>query len=70
MVDILSSGLAQALVTRCIAITAIYSVISYFVIRRHKSTVDNLKIKLPLLFVIFGIVMLINILYSLEKYTT
>jgi hypothetical protein len=69
MVDILSSDLAKELVTRCIAITAIYSIISYFVIRRYQSKVDNLKTKLPLLFVTFGIVMLINILYVLSKNT-
>ena len=69
MVDILSSDLAKELVTRCIAITAIYSIISYFVIRRYQSKVDNLKTKLPLLFVTFGVVMLINILYVLSKNT-
>jgi hypothetical protein len=67
MVDILSSELARELVTRCIAITAIFSIISYFVIRRYQSKVDDLKKKLPLLFVIFGVVMLINILYVLSK---
>ena len=67
MVDILSSDLAKELVTRCIAITAIFSIISYFVIRRYQTKVDNLKKKLPLLFVIFGVVMLINILYVLSK---
>lgn len=69
MVDILSSDLAKELVIRCIAITAIYSIISYFIIRRYQSKVDNLKTKLPLLFVTFGIVMLINILYVLSKNT-
>jgi len=67
MVDILSSELARELVTRCIAITAIFSIISYFIIRRYQSKVDDLKKKLPLLFVIFGVVMLINILYVLSK---
>ncbi|CUR52429.1 protein of unknown function [Nitrosotalea devaniterrae] len=69
MVDILSSVLAKELVTRCIAITAIFSIISYFIIRRYQSKVDNLKTKLPLLFVIFGVVILINILYVLSKNT-
>jgi len=69
MVDILSSDLARELVTRCIAITAIFSMISYFVIRRYQTKVDNLKKKLPLLFVVFGVVMLINILYVLSKNT-
>ena len=69
MVDILSSDLAKELVTRCIAITAIYSIISYFIIRRYQSKVDDLKKKLPLLFVTFGVVMLINILYVLSKNT-
>jgi len=67
MVDILSSELARELVTRCIAITAIFSIISYFIIRRYQAKVDDLKKKLPLLFVIFGVVMLINILYVLSK---
>jgi len=67
MVDILSSELARELVTRCIAITAIFSIISYFIIRRYQSKVDDLKKKLPFLFVIFGVVMLINILYVLSK---
>jgi len=67
MVDILSSELARELVTRCIAITTIFSIISYFIILRYQSKVDDLKKKLPLLFVIFGVVMLINILYVLSK---
>jgi len=67
MVDILSSELARELVTRCIAITAIFSIISYFIMRRYQSKVDDLKKKLPLLFVIFGVAMLINILYVLSK---
>ncbi len=69
MVDILSSELTKELVTRCIAITAIYSIISYFIIRKYQFTADNFKTKLPLLFVTFGIVMLINILYVLNKNT-
>jgi hypothetical protein len=69
MVDILSSVIARELVTRCIVITAIYSIISYFIIRRYQSTLDKIKTKLPLLFVTFGIVMLINILYVLSKST-
>ena len=67
MVDILSSDLARELVTRCIVITAIYSIISYFIIRKYQSTLDKLKTKLPLLFVTFGVVMLINILYVVSK---
>jgi len=69
MVDILSSNLAKELVTRCIIITGIYSIISYFIIRRYQSTLDKLKTKLPLLFVTFGVVILINILYVLSKNT-
>lgn len=69
MVDVLSSDIVKELVTRCIAITAIFSIISYFIIRRYQSKVDNLKTRLPLLFVIFGVVMLINILYVLSKNT-
>ena len=67
MVDILSSELAKELVTRCIVITAIYSIISYFIIQRYQSKLDSLKKKLPLLFVTFGIVILVNILYVLSK---
>ena len=67
VVDIFSSDLARELVTRCIAITSIFSIISYFVIRRYQTKVDDLKKKLPLLFVIFGVVMLINILYVLSR---
>jgi len=69
MVDIFSSDLARELVTRCIIITAVFSIISYFIIRRYQSTLDKLKTKLPLLFVTFGIVVLINILYVLSKNT-
>lgn len=69
MVDVLSSDIVKELVTRCIAITVIFSIISYFIIRRYQSKVDNLKTRLPLLFVIFGVVMLINILYVLSKNT-
>ena len=67
MVDILSSVIAKELVTRCVIITGIFSIISYFIIQRYQLKVDSLMTKLPLFFVIFGVVMLINILYVLSK---
>lgn len=67
MLDVLSSDLARELVTRCIVITAIFSIISYFIIQRYQSKLDNLKKKIPILFVVFGVVMLINIIYVLNR---
>lgn len=56
------------LIARVVIITAIYSIISYFVIQKYQLTPDKLTTGIPLLFVMFGIVILISILYSLRMY--
>ena len=60
--------LPMELTARVVIITAIYSIISFIIIERHHPTLDQLEIAIPSLFVIFGIVILINILYCLRKY--
>ncbi|MDE1829714.1 MAG: hypothetical protein KGI25_05280 [Thaumarchaeota archaeon] len=69
MVNIFSLGLAKEIITRVVAITAIYSIISYIVILRRDATNPNqLGMAIPLLFVTFGLVLVISILYCLRKY--
>lgn len=60
--------LVKELTTRVVIITVFYAIISYFIIQRHQSTSDNLEISIPLLFVTFGVVILISVLFSLKKY--
>lgn len=60
--------LAKELTTRIVIITIFYSIISFIIIERHKSTLGNLEISVPLFFVTFGVVTLINILFCLRKY--
>ena len=64
----LSSGLAKELVTRVVAITSIYSIISYFIVRNIIMHNKQPEIAISLLFVIFGVVILISVLYCLRKY--
>ena len=68
MAKILSPGLAKELVTRVIAITAIYSVISYFIVPNIMAHNKQPGMAISLLFVIFGVVILISVLYCLRKY--
>ena len=60
--------IAKELITRVVIITSIYSIISFIIIERHHSTPNQLEVAIPLLFVIFGVVILISILYCLRKY--
>jgi len=60
--------IATELTTRVCAITLIYAIISFIIIERHHETPDQLEIAIPLLFVTYGVVMLINILFCLRKY--
>ena len=64
-----SLGLAKELVLRTVVITAIYAIISYFLIlNKIAKDPGQMAIAIPFLFVIFGIVQLVNILFSLKKY--
>jgi uncharacterized membrane protein YadS len=60
--------LAKELTTRVVIITIFYSIISFIIIERHNSTPDNLETSVPLFFVTFGVVTLINVLFCLRKY--
>ena len=60
--------LSKELIVRVCVITLFYSIISYFVIQRHHSTSEGLETDIPLLFVTFGVVILINILYCLRRH--
>ena len=56
------------LIVRVCIITSAFSIISYFLILKHISTPDRLVVAIPLLFVVFGVVILISILYDLRRY--
>jgi len=68
MASVFSLGITRELTIRTIVITIIFSIISYVVIYKNSSTPEHLAISVPLLFVIFGVVMLIGILFCLRKY--
>jgi hypothetical protein len=51
------------LIIRVCIITAVFSLISYAVIRKNAG-IDTI----PLLFVVFGIVLLISILYDIQRF--
>lgn len=62
-------GLAKELAARTAAIAAIFSLVSYRVlVGKETAQPGRLEYAIPLLFVTCGIVMLINILFSLRKY--
>jgi hypothetical protein len=52
------------LIARVCIITAIFSIVSYAVVLRDK----DLTIAVPALFVLFGVVVLISILYDLRRF--
>jgi hypothetical protein len=56
------------LIARVCIITLIYSIISYMLIQKDMFIPSQLIISIPLLFVTFGVVMLISILYCLRTY--
>jgi hypothetical protein len=60
--------ITKELTARVVIITSIYSIISFIIIERHQPTPNQLEVDIPLLFVTFGIVILISILYCLRKY--
>jgi hypothetical protein len=51
------------LIIRGCIITAVFSVISYVLVRKSNDVQD-----IPVLFVVFGIVILISILYDIERF--
>lgn len=63
-----STGLTKELTIRIIAITVIYSIISFIVFLRNTTNPIRLEIVVPLLFATYGIVILISTLHSLRKY--
>ena len=59
--------LSQSLIVRVVITTAIFSIISYFVVRKNVVSPDRLKWAIPSLFAVFGISILIQILYVLQE---
>jgi hypothetical protein len=59
--------LTQSLIVRVLITTAIISIISYFVIKRGMVSPDRLRWAIPALFIVFGISILIQILYVLYR---
>jgi len=66
--NLLRMGLTKELLARIGAITVIFMMVSLLVIQRHLSTPSKFTTDIPLLFVLYGIVMAINILFCLRKY--
>lgn len=61
-------GLMTDIIVRVCIITAVFSVLSFYIMRKYSASSGRLTMRLPLLFVVFGIVILINVLYVLERY--
>lgn len=64
----ISLNIKTELTARVAIITFMYSIISYIVIQKDVATPDQLAIAVPLLFVTFGVVILISILFCLWRY--
>lgn len=62
------SGLARELVTRVIAVTAVFSAVSVIVLRRELAGQSRIDIAIPMLFVLFGGVVMVQVLYSLRRH--
>ncbi|MDE1862702.1 MAG: hypothetical protein KGI33_07310 [Thaumarchaeota archaeon] len=56
------------LVARVCIITGIFSMISYYLVQKDMAVPGRLMTSMPLLFVAFGVVTLISILYDLRRY--
>lgn len=56
------------LTARVCIITFIYSIISYAIIERYPATPNQLAMDIPLLFVTFGVVILISVLFDLRRF--
>jgi hypothetical protein len=61
-------NLVTDIVVRICIITAVFSVLSYYLIRKYATTQSKLQMRISLLFVVFGVVILVNVLYVLERY--
>ncbi len=61
-------NLMTDIIVRVCIITSIFSIISFYLMRRYAATPGRLSTRIPLLFVVFGVVILINILYVLGRY--
>ncbi len=61
--------LTQSLIVRVVITMAVFSIISHFVIKRNIVSPDRLKWAIPSLFVVFGISILIQILFVLGRST-
>lgn len=58
--------LITGVILRICIITAVFSILSYYLMRKYTATQGRLKLGIPLLFVVFGVVVMINVLYVLE----
>jgi hypothetical protein len=56
------------LTARVCIITFIYSIISYAIMERYSITPSQLTMDIPLLFVTFGVVILISVLFDLRRF--
>ena len=61
-------SLRTDLVARVCIITAVFSTLSYFVIQRDMIHPGKISSAIPMLFVLFGGVVLVSILYDLKRY--
>jgi hypothetical protein len=61
-------NLTGELTIRVCLITIIFAIISYFLVQTSLASPGQSEITIPMLFVLYGVVILISILYSLRRY--
>ncbi|HJU13157.1 MAG TPA: hypothetical protein VJ792_01695 [Candidatus Nitrosotalea sp.] len=64
------SSLRREILTRVCTITAVFSALSYVIIERKSQEVTQIGIAIPLLFVLCGAVLVVNLLYALRRHRT
>jgi hypothetical protein len=61
-------NLVTDIIVRVCIITTVFSIISYYLMRKYVATQSKLQMRISLLFIVFGVVILVNVLYVLERY--
>ena len=61
-------NLRTDLIARVCIITGVFSTISYFVLQTNIEAPDRLMVAVPLLFVAFGAVIMVSVLYDLRRF--
>ncbi|HJU13979.1 MAG TPA: hypothetical protein VJ792_05930 [Candidatus Nitrosotalea sp.] len=64
-----SSSLRREILARVCAITGVFSAVSYVIIERKAQDVAQVGVAVPLLFVLCGAVLVVNLIYALRRHS-